>query len=144
MKNNIILNIFLVLQCAILVKTSHFRVRMEGNRIMVYSKLFCGTKEINPRGEFRFQIQFKGVLSKEVMFDSTKDEKILDIEFPNTDPKVYSNFSLKIYKDTDHEYDVVLLQDGGDEDSYIGCDSENIKRNIGVSIASAPEKKSII
>ena len=117
----------LILLILILVPTltqcEALKVRLEGDRIVVYSQHYCGSQKINPKNDFVFQVQFKGSMSKEINFNSTKDEHIHDLEFDSDFPEAYSNFSLKVFKDEKNEFRVVIYQDGGNEDSRIDCPS---------------------
>ena len=111
----------------IILTTTHttlgekLKVRLGGDRIVVFSPTFCGSQRINPKSDFIFQVQFKGSRSKEIHFTSTKDEHIYDVDFDSEFPEVYSNFSLKVFKDNKHEFKVVIYQDGGTENSRIDC-----------------------
>ena len=124
MKISIILYFALILALARRVESENLKVRIDGQRLILYSKSFCGSKKINPKTDFNFQVKFKGQYSTPVHFSSIKDSKISPILFPKDQSEIFSNFSIKVYKDTPTDFDVIILQDGGNDDSLQGCDKE--------------------
>ena len=107
-----------------IITNEKMKVKIDGQRIIVYSESFCGSKKINPKTDFNFQLKLNGQISVPIHFDTIKNPDSHDIMFEKNSSEVFSNFSLRAYNDTPSEYDVVLVQDGGSDDSLIGCDKK--------------------